>query len=176
MPVTMDIDTRHQEHFWTKLTQLKFDLSYFHHHFAACVGVLRWTRLGIAAITACISGIWMTWPDTEWVRFVCPIATLVLQIFNAALEVFPYDKRKQELRELITLLQPVYTEMESDWYQIADGQYTYEEIAQKINFYENKRQDIQQHYFKDDALPERKSITKKAEKSTLAYLEILQNH
>ena len=28
MPVATDIDTRNQENFWNKLTQLKFDLNY----------------------------------------------------------------------------------------------------------------------------------------------------
>lgn len=174
MPVTIDIDTRNQEHFWNKLTQLKFDLNYYHQHFATCVKILRWIRIGIVTVTAGVSGVWMTWPETEWVRFVCPTAALVLQIFNATLEVFPYEKRKQELRELTNLLNPVYTDMETDWYRIADGEYTREEIAQKLIDYEKKRQDIQQHYLKDDVLPEQKYITKKAEEDTCAYLDNLQ--
>lgn len=170
MPVTTGVDTQNQEHFWTKLTQFNFDLNYYHQHFATCVRVLRWTRIGIVAVTACVSGAWMTWPETEWIRFVCPIAVLVLQIFNAILEVFPYEKRRQELRELTNLLQPVYTDMEADWYLIANGQCTVDEIVQKLAIYEKRRLDIQQHYLKDDALPERKHIIKKAEEDTSAYL------
>lgn len=170
MPVATDIDTKNQEHFWIKLTQLKFDLNYYHQHFVNCVKVLRWTRIGIVAVTAGVSGIWMTWPEIEWVHFACPIAVLVLQIFNAILEVFPYEKRKQELRELINLLNPVYTDMENDWYLIADGMYTREEIARKLINYEKRRQDVEQHYLNDDALPERKHIVKKAEENTSAYL------
>lgn len=170
MPVATDIDTKNQEHFWNKLTQLKFDLNYYQQHFVNCVKILRWIRIGIVAVTAGVSGIWMTWSELEWVRIACPIAVLVLQIFNAILEVFPYEKRKQELRELTNLLNPVYTDMENDWYMIAEGQYTHEEIVQKTINYEKRRQDIQQHYLKDDALPERKHIVKKAEEDTSAYL------
>ena len=173
MPVTTVIDTKNQEHFWNKLTQLKFDLNYYHQHFVNCVKILRWIRIGIVAVTAGVSGIWMTWSEIEWVRFACPIAVLVLQIFNAILEVFPYEKRKQELRELTNLLNPVYTDMENDWYLIADGQCTREEISRKLISYEKRRQDIQQHYLKDDALPERKHIVKKAEEDTSAYLSNL---
>lgn len=176
MPVVTDIDTRNQEHFWNKLTQLKFDLNYYYGHFADCVKILRGIRIGIVAVTAGVSGIWMTWSDIEWVRFVCPIAVLVLQIFNAILDVFPYEKRKQDLRELTNLLNPVYTDMETDWYMIAEGQYTHEEIVQKTINYEKRRQDIQQHYLKDDVLPERKYIVKKAEKETSAYLASLKNN
>lgn len=173
MPATLDMDTRRQELFWSKLTQLKFDLNYYHQHFANCVKISRWIRFGIVAVTAGISGAWMAWPDVAWIRFVSPVVVLTLQIFNATLEVLPYEKRKQELRELTNLLNPVYTDMETDWYLIADGQCTYQDVAQKTAHYERKRQNIQQHYLQDDVLPERKSIIEKAEKDTSAYFASL---
>lgn len=173
MPATLDMDTRSQELFWSKLTQLKFDLNYYHQHFANCVTISRWIRFGIVAVTAGISGAWMAWPDVAWIRFISPAVVLALQIINATLNVLPYEKRKQELRELTTLLKPVYTEMETDWYLIADGQCTCREVAQKTAHYEKKRQNIQQHYLQDDVLPERMDIIEKAEKDTSAYFASL---
>ena len=173
MPATLDTGARSQELFWSKLTQLKFDLNYYHQHFANCVTISRWIRFGIVAVTAGISGAWMTWPDVPWIRFISPAVVLALQIFNATLEVLPYEKRKQDLRELTNLLEPVYTDMETDWNLIADGQYTSRDIAQKTTLYEKKRQDIQQHYLKDDVLPNRKAFVKKAEEDTSAYFASL---
>lgn len=166
-----EVDTKAQERFWNKLTQFKFDLNYYSYHFSLCVVTLRWIRMGTSALTALFTGAWMTWSDNHWIEIICPIAIFALQVFSAASEVFPYEKRKQELRELSNLLELVYSEMEQDWLSIADGQLSKNQIIDKISYYEKRRHDIQQHYFRDDALPENKRIMEKAEVETGIYFK-----
>ena len=67
------------------------------------------------------------------------------------------------------LLDPIYSDMEQDWYAIANGEVLKNEIEKKIRVYEQRRQAVQQHFLKNDTLPERKRILQKAEEETAAY-------
>lgn len=160
---------RQAQHFWIKLTQFKFDLNYFQRHFGACVVASRWLRISISVGTVLATGAWMNWYDVKWVKVLCLVVILLLQGLNTMGEFLPYDRRKQELREMSNLLDPIYDEMEHDWYSIANGELLKDEIEEKLKGYEQRRRDIQQHFLKDDTLPERKRLLEKTEEATDAY-------
>ncbi|MBP3633719.1 MAG: hypothetical protein J6J43_04005 [Oscillospiraceae bacterium] len=168
MAEVQDIQKQAQ-HFWNKLTQFKFDLNYFQCHFSACVVASRWLHIIASVATMLATGAWMNWYEIEWVRMTCMIAILLLQGFNMVVDFLPYDNRKQELREMSNLLDPIYSDMEQDWYAIANGEVLKNEIEKKIRVYEQRRQAVQQHFLKNDTLPERKRILQKAEEETAAY-------
>jgi len=173
MQTVIDYDTKAQETYWHKLTQLKFDLIYYSFHFSFCVKTMRRIRISSAALTALVTGAWMNWNEFTPVRLTCAIIILVLQAISAGAELLPYDRRKQEIREIMNLLGSVYDKMEADWLKISDGQFTKEEIQNKTYEYAAKRRDIHQHFFKDDALPEKKKLEKKANKETSAYFRMM---
>lgn len=166
-------DTRAQEAYWHKLTQFKFDLIYYSLHFSSCVTIMRLIRISSAALTALVTGAWMNWNELTPVRLTCGIIILVLQAISAGAELLPYDRRKQEIRELLNLLGPIYDEMEADWVKISDGQFTKADIQNKIYEYTVKKRDVHQHFFKDDALPEKKKLEEKADEETSTYFKMM---
>ena len=166
-----DVDFRPQQHYWSKLGQLKFDLILYGKHFASCVFWLRFIRIGTAVITATATGAWMGWNDIDLIHVVCPIVIFILQAVNAGTELLPFESRKLELRELIDLLEPVYDKMEYDWQMIALGHLTAEEIEQKSFEYQTCRTELSKNYFKNDALPDRNRLNQKAKIETDRYLQ-----
>lgn len=169
-----EVEFRPQQHYWSKLGQLKFDLILYGKHFASCVFWLRFIRIGTAVLTAAATGAWMGWSDIAWIKVLCPIAIFVLQIINAGTELLPFESRKLELRELIDALEPLYDQMEYDWQMIALGHLTAEEIEQKTFEYQSRRTELGKHYFKNDALPENPKLTQKAKAEADTYLKNIQ--
>lgn len=173
MQKVIDLDTKTQETYWHKLTQFKFDLIYYSFQFSSCVKIMRLLRISSAALTALATGAWMNWNELSPVRVTCAIIILLLQAISAGAELLPYDRRKQEIRELLNLLGPIYDEMEADWVKISDGQFTKEEIQNKTYEYTGRWRDIHQHFFKDDTLPENEKLEKKASEETSAYFKMM---
>ena len=162
-----------QERYWSKLGQFKFDLMLYSYHFSACVAFLRWSRIITVVLTAAATGAWMGWNDTSWVNTISPIIIFVLQALNAGVGLLPYDNRKQELREFIDQLEPLYNKMERDWESIVLGELTVEQIEEKTFDYQNNRTEIAKSFLKNDAIPDRKRLVKKAKKEADIYLSSL---
>jgi len=173
MQKVVNLDTKAQETYWHKLTQFKFDLIYYSFQFSFCVKTMRRIRISSAVLTALVTGVWMNWNKLTPVRLTCAIIILVLQAISAGAELLPYDKRKQEIRELLNLLGPIYDKMEADWLKISDGQFTKADIQNKTYKYAGQWRDIHQHFFKDDALPEKKKLEKKADEETSTYFKTM---
>lgn len=164
-------DCQVQERYWFRLTQFRFDLNYYSYYFKHCVKCQRWIKGTLLLFTTLFTSIWTSWGDYASVKWICSIAILALQTVNSISEIFPYENRKQELREMGCLLEPVYDEMESDWLKVASGEMSVEEIDIKILEYARKRREIEQHYFKDDALPDNVTIKERATSETNLYFE-----
>lgn len=164
------VNTQIQNHFWNKLTQFKFDLVLYSLYFSECVTYIRLIKITCLTLSAIFTGIWMNWGDNQTIKVICAVAIFVLQIANTLSENLPFENRKKELRELELLQEPIYTEMESDWFRIVNGDFTHKEIEDKLVDYERKRRDIKQHYFREDAIPRRKRIEDKARAETDLYI------
>lgn len=170
MATVLHEDTKTQEHYWNRMAQFKFDLNYYSYYFSYCVDFLRYWKISISVLTALVTGAWMNWGDNATVGMICAILILILQGLNAASELFPFENRKRELREMELLLDPVYEDMEADWLRIADGELSKEEVAQKLKTYEKRKRDILQHYFKDDSIPDNRKVREKAKRETKKYI------
>ena len=157
--------------FWSKLQQFKFDIIYYNVHFNACVRITRTIKYVIVGLTALATGAWMSWNDISVVSITCAIVILILQGVSAISEWFPFEKRKNELRELTAELEPLYLEMESDWRKINCYEVNDDYVLEALNIYAQKQADIKRHYFKDDALPESEKYHAKADDLTEEYFK-----
>lgn len=155
--------------YWSKLQQLKFDIEYYDLHFKRCVNSLRIMKYSMASITALATGLWMGFSDNKHLCTICAIVIIACQALSAASEIFPFEKRKLELRELSTELEKLYIKMENDWRNIQSLKVLNIEIQEYIQYYAEKQLNINKNYFKDDALPIIKRIRQKAEELTEEY-------
>ena len=165
------IDNTLYNGFWSKLQQFRFDITYYNIHFNACVRLARIIKYIIVGLTSLATGAWMSWNDIPVVSISCAIIILILQGVSAVSEWFPYEKRKNELRELTTELEPLYLEMESDWRKINCYEVDNEYVLKALDRYAQKQADITRHYLKDDALPERERYHLKADNLTEEYFK-----
>lgn len=157
--------------FWSKLQQFKFDITYYDVHFNACVQMARTIKYIIAGLTALTTGAWMSWNEIPAVSISCAILILILQGVSAISEWFPYEKRKNELRELTAELESLYLNMEIDWRKINCYEVDNKYVLDALNNYAQKQAEIKRHYFKDDALPEKEKYHKKADDLTEEYFK-----
>lgn len=173
MAVIQEIETNTtaQEAFWRKLQQFRFDLFYYNNHYKNCVTTQRWIKYVVVGLTSASTLIWMQWSTSHTVTTVCSVSILVLQVFNAISDLFPFNNRRDELRSLTDDLDPLYIEMESTWRKIAEGKLTLSEIYRSVDDFAQRRLQIERNYLKNDALPERKRIRKNAENKTHDYFE-----
>lgn len=160
-----------QEAFWLKLQQFRFDLFYYNNHYKNCLTIQRWIKYAVAGLTSASTLVWMQWSASPIVTTVCSVSILVLQVFNAISDLFPFNNRKDELRSLTDDLDPLYIEMESTWRRIVEGELTTSEIYQNIDDFAQKRLQIERNYLKNDSLPERKRIIRDAEDQTRDFFE-----
>ena len=164
---------RSLQNYWSKMGQLKFDLFYYSFHFELCILILRSLHIGTAVITAAAAGAWMGWNSVGWIKIVCPIVILALQVLNVGVELLPYDNRKQELRDLIGALEPLYNKVERDWSIISYGDLGWQEIEEKVFSFRNENSEIAKNYFKNDSLPQVKHIIKRAKTAADNYMRNL---
>ncbi len=162
-----------QREFWKNLQQFKFDINYYNIHFSSSVNIIRRVKYADCGLTTLFTGAWMTWNTIKWVSALCAGGIVVLRVLSVINELLPYSKRASEIREMTNELDKLYIEMENTWMQIANGELTKQEIIEQNNQYKNKQLEIKTHYFKEDFLPERKRIVKKATKKTAKYFELL---
>lgn len=160
-----------QNSFWNIFQQFKFDLIYYSLHFSRCVKIIRTIKYVTLGATALATSVWMAWNHIRWVSIVCPIIILVLQVFTAVSDQFPFENRKLEIREMTTELDKLYIEMEANWRKIANGDLKESQIRKLISDYEIKRDEIEKHYFKNDSLPENAKLVDKATEKTHDYFE-----
>ena len=171
MSIEIRESNQRPEQYWNRLTQLKFDLNYYSYEFKHCVRCQRWIKGAFLLLTALFTGAWTTWGDIESVKWVCSIAIFILQAVNSISEIFPYETRKEELREMSSLLEPIYDDMETDWFRVSAGELDDDEITDKIRTYSREIMNIKRHYFKDDAIPDNKKIKAKAKEEADTYFQ-----
>ena len=168
---TMSVDTTFvsQENFWSKMTRLKYDICYYERYFARCVLISRILTGITVGGTSIATLLWMEYHEIAAFAQWCPYVILALQIMSVFKDHFPYDGRKNALRELTDELVPIYEDMEADWQMISIGSYEEEEIISKATSYAKEIEKIRKHYFKDDALPEIEKLIQKSDEEVDRY-------
>lgn len=157
--------------FWNRLQQLKFDIIYLSLQFKRCVTISRTIKYLIVGLTTLSSGILIGFYSIKQLAIACSVFIIFLQVFSAVSEYFPFEKRKDEIRELCNELEELYNKMEYDWRILFNDDKSTSEINEYINSYASNITKLEKYYLKDDALPEIKKITQKAEFKTSEYFK-----
>ena len=166
-----EIDTRTYNSFWGKMQQFKHDLHYLsvmNNHY---VFLSRMLKLIPFTGTFIATSVWMSWHTNNIIAIICPIIIFIMQAITAIAEKLPYDNRKNELRELMDELRPLYSEMENDWRNYCCFELSNKEMREKIFFYDQQQENIKKHYMKGDVLPVVEKFRKKADDMTEEYFQ-----
>lgn len=166
-------DNISQENFWNKLGQKKFDLFYYAEYFKRCVFLCRLLKSIVSIGTVIITAIFMNWFNIELVKKLCLIVVIILQGVNAFSECFPFEKRKSEIFNIEKEISSIYIEMEKDWIRIKKGKINEDEIDRLLLEYAKRYEEVDNHFFNDDALPYNHKIEVKAKQETDKYMNNL---
>lgn len=157
-----------QETYWKKLTQNKYALYYFDAHFFRCIKIDRSIKIFCAIASSTAIAAWATW---QKLSFLWGLIIVISQVVTAVNEVLPYKKRIKDLSDLRSELTPIYNNMEKSWHDVANGSLTEDEINELCYSYINQWNQIDDKYFKSDALPQLKKCRETAEVAKELYYE-----
>lgn len=157
-----------QKIYWNKLTQRKYALCYFNAHFSRCVKIDRSIKIFCAIASSSAIAAWVAWQN---LNFWWGLIIVTSQVVTAVNEILPYKKRIQELSDLRSELTPIYNNMEKSWHDVANGSLTEDEINELCYYYIEQWNQIDDKYFKSDALPEITKCEKIAENEKNIYFK-----
>ena len=86
-------------------------------------------------------------------------------------ELLPYRNRIKELSGTVSEVTPIYNQMEKDWFNVAEGMWSEEEINENMYKYIGQWSEIEGQLLKDDSLPHKQSCIDKAEEEKNSYFE-----
>lgn len=169
--VNTELDENLYAAYWNNLQQLKFDIFYYDEHFKDCVLISKKIKYVIVGLTSLATGAWIGWSSNSIICIICAIFIWLLQGVSAVSDFFPYENRKQELRDLTAELEPLYIDMETDWRKIQALEISNDGISSRIHKYALHKANIRKHFFKDDALPIKEKLWTRADDMTEEYFK-----
>jgi len=111
---------------------------------------------------------WAIWNRFPMVWGAIIASSQVLSVINHYL---PYQKRIEEISKMKSGLAPVYSDMEYNWFNVADGSLTEQEINDLIKKFDDRWTNLELMYFTSDALPYKEKLAKRAEGKEIQYFK-----
>lgn len=155
--------------YWTRMTQMKFEIQYLKCHHARNVSINRL----ISIIQACIStGALAGLFAGQKYSFISSIILVISQFFTAAKPYLPYEYRINELEKGLYYFEELFNEVERDWSKINSSTENDEaEIEKMLEKYKEKWLRMNGSILKKDALPVKRAFIEKANKEKNSYFE-----
>lgn len=154
--------------YWKMLVQLKAATFYLNIYADRSY---KWERR-INIITAIASsasiGGWVIW---QQISFVWSFVIALSQVVNAIMPFFPFKKRLEIVKNMAKEIQDLFIIADYDWFKVANGDFTENEINDLILNLRKKYNDIQDKYMSDGCLLENEKIKNLADKKTDMYFE-----
>lgn len=131
-----------------------------------CVHIDRWLKIICAVASSSSIAAWAAWQNLSFFWGLIIVASQVITAIN---DILPYRKRIDELSNLRSELMPIYNNMEKNWYDVANGLLTEEEINDLCYSYKVQWDQIDDKYFKGDTLPRVSRCVESAEREKELY-------
>ena len=157
-----------QEQYWIRLTQYKFSIYYFDAYIARNVKINRFIKILTAVLSSSAIAAWVNWAQYA---FFWGFIIAISQVISAVNEIMPYRNRVKELSRAVNEFSVIYVEMESDWYNVASGSWTENEINKKLYEYVSRWSEIETTTLSDDYLSQDIECFEFAEKQKNDYFE-----
>lgn len=150
------------------MAQKKFHIIYMGFHYSRCVRIERCISIILAVIsTGSLAGLCIT----KEMHFLLGLLLAIAQIVTAAKPYLPYQKRISEIEMDLAGLNLIYTDIEKDWFFVANGDLTEEEINEKCYQYSMKWMDYDNRFLQNDSLPLDEKMREKATEEMIKYFE-----
>ena len=152
--------------YWNKMTQYKFSLCYLQLHFSRSVRINRIINISTTIAASAAIAAWAAWQN---LAFFWGLVIVLSQVISSINQFLPYQKRIEEISGLLSQLSGLYICVESDWYNVANGKLTEEEINNLCYEYVRKWDSIDNKFFQSDTLPQKNKLIQTAEEKKNEY-------
>lgn len=157
-----------QKRYWYDMVDCKYQSNYI----SSYIDYSYKLDNTISIINAIASSVsiagWAVWNS---IPYVWSFIIAASQVITAIKPYLPYGKRLKNLNAYITEASSIYLDYEHNWYKVANGDMTNNEINDKIYDLKRKLDKINNRYLSNVSLPVKKDLESKAEADTDIYFK-----
>ena len=132
-----------QEKYWYYMVQVKASLFYLDIYAEESY---KWDRRINAFCAIASSSSIAAWTIWEECSFIWGFIIAISQVLTAIKEYFPFAKRLKLLKPFIDDLKLLYLKMEYEWYKVAEGEFSENEINTLLYTYKKEISNIEGKY------------------------------
>ena len=155
-----------QEKYWKYMVQIKAWIFYLDLY---AEDSYTWDKrinvLGAIASSTSIAA-WAIW---QQLSFVWSVIIAISQVLTAIKGFLPYSKRLKILVPFMEDLKFLYNKIEYNWFNVASGELTEEEINNLLYSFKDEFTNIENKNLKEETLLENENFKKMADKKTDSY-------
>jgi hypothetical protein len=140
-------ENQYQARYWNLLVETRVHVSYLHHYAADSEWWNKGTNIFLAITSSGSIAAWALWKQFT---FIWPMLIALSQVTTAIKPFLPYKQRLKVLVGLCNQLQMIALAMEKDWFSVAEGKLSEEEIHDLTVKYRGQTIDAEQKNLRDD--------------------------
>jgi len=155
-----------QNRYWNYLAQTLGQSNYLHLYREKSDDTERYISMFAAISSSASIAAWAVW--REW-SFIWGIIIAASQLLSAVRSYLPYARRADALREATSGYKRLAMRVESNWFRVAEGILSDEEINELITQFHKEQFEIEDKLFAKITLTERPDLLAIAEQTTADY-------
>ncbi len=155
-----------QWRYWNELVQLKIYAMYLSSYELESKRIDTGIKIVLALASSSSIAAWVVW---QHLQFLWAAIIAGSQLLSAVKELLPYQRRAEKIASLGSELADLFNLAESNWYSVAEGEFT---DAQINRLSMDVRRRFQKAFIKNlhgDPLPQRKGYSSRAKKEARIY-------
>ena len=157
-----------RDRYWRFLNQCKSDLLYYDCYYQHTIRVGRRFKVLSAAISVISVALWALY---EKGSIIYGVLIMIAQVCSAVYEYLPYQRRADELFEMKSRLQKIYTKVEHEWFFVDNQHYDASRINETRTNLIDEWTSVESMFFQKDALPRNKAMLLRADEEKNRYFE-----
>lgn len=157
----------YQSRYWSELREIKTHVIYLQKYAAHSDWWDKAINIFLAITSSSSIAAWALWQKYS---MIWAVIIAISQVITAVKPFLPYKQRLKALNEFNDKLQEISLNCERNWFNVAEGKLTEEEIHELYIGIKNDSLDAERKCLKNIVLPKNKKILKEAEDEANLYL------
>ena len=157
-----------QRQYWKYMVQMRAWIFYLDIYAENSYKMERRINVFSAVASSTSIAAWVIW---EQFSFIWSAVIAVSQVISAVKSFFPYNTRLKIIIPFAEDIKILYSKIEFNWYNVASGELTEEEINTLLFGFKSSFTDIENKYLKEEMLVERLDFMYIADCKTEAYFK-----
>ena len=157
--------TEAQQRYWQFMIELTTHIYYLQTYLFYYQNIERKIKYFLAIVSSSAIASWAIWKE---LNFIWAILIALSQVINAIKHLLPFAQREKLIRTILPELNIVSSEVELEYYKVANGIISDQDIHNKTIEFKRKKSNIIVK-LDENVLPERNKFMEEAEEKTKIY-------